>query len=60
MNLLKHGGIYHSISLSYCPLVWVFRSRRSNSLVKNVHEGALKIVYDDHKSCYPELLMTKN
>ena len=35
---------------SYCPLVWMFCSRRSSSLVNNVHEKALRIVYDDHNS----------
>ena len=45
---------------SYCPLVWMFCSRRSNSLVNNVHERTLRIVYDDHNSSYSELLMTKN
>ena len=38
----------------------MFCSRRLNSLVNNVHERALRIVYDDHNSSYPELLMTKN
>ena len=45
---------------SYCPLVWMFCSRRSNSLVNNVHERALRIVHDDHNSSYFELLKTKN
>ena len=38
----------------------MFCSRRSNSLVNNVHERALRIIYDDHNSSYSELLMTKN
>ena len=37
----------------------MFCSRRSNSLVNNVHERALRIVSDDHNSSYSELLMTK-
>ena len=45
---------------SHCRLVWIFCSRRSSSLVSNVHERALRIVYDDHNSSYSELLMTKN
>ena len=44
---------------SYCSLVWMFCSRRSNSLVNNVHERALRIVSDDHNSSYSELLTTK-
>ena len=38
----------------------MFCSRRSNSLVRNVHERALRIVDDDHNSSYYELPMTKN
>ena len=38
----------------------MFCSRRSNSLVNNVHERALRIVHDDHNSSYTELLKTKN
>ena len=38
----------------------MFFSRRSNSLVNNVLERALRIVYDDHNSFYSEFLMTKN
>ena len=37
----------------------MFCSRRSNSLVNNVHERALRIVSDDHNSSYSELLMTE-
>ena len=40
--------------------IWMFCSRRSNSIVNNFHEGALRIVYDDHNSSDSELLMTKN
>ena len=59
----KKKNLFNSIiksQFSYCPHVWMFSSRRSNSLVNNVHERALRIVYDDHNSFYSELLMTKN
>ena len=38
----------------------MFCSRRSNSLVNNVHKRALRIVYDDHNSSYSALVITKN
>ena len=38
----------------------MFCSRRSNSLVNNVHERALRIVHDDHNGSYSELLKTKD
>ena len=58
MKNLLFSSIIKS-QFSYCPLVWMFRSRRSNSLVNNVHEITLRIVSDDHNSPYSELLMTK-
>ena len=64
-NLLdarKKNLVFNSIiksQFSYCPLVWMFCSRRSNSLVNNVNERALRIVLYDHNSSYSELLMTK-
>ena len=38
----------------------MFCSRRSNSLVNNVHERAPRIVHGDHNSSYSQLLKTKN
>ena len=64
-NLLdaqKKNLLFNSIiksQFSYCPLVWMFYSRKSNSLVNNNHERALRIVFDDHSSSYSELLMAK-
>ena len=63
LDALKKNLLFSSIiksHFSFCPLVLMFCSRESNSLVNNVHEGAIRIVYDDHKSSYSELLMTKN
>ena len=59
----KKTLLFNSIiksQFSYCPLVSMFCSRRSNSLVNNVHERAFRIVHDDHNSSYSELLKTKN
>ena len=56
-NLLdaeKKNLLFNSI------MFWVFCSRRSNSLMNNVHERVFRIVYDDHNSSYSELLMTLN
>ena len=51
LNLLdRQKKMFNSIiksQISYCSLIWMLSSRRSNSLVKNVHEKALRIVYDD-------------
>ena len=55
-NLLdtqKKNLLFNSIiksQFSYSPLVWILCSRRSNSLVNNVHERTLRIISDDHNS----------
>ena len=41
---------------NYCPLIWMFHSRRLNNKINNVHEKALRIVYSDYKSTFQELL----
>ena len=40
----------------YCPLVWMFHSRKLNSRIKKLHERALRIVYQDYLSSFTELL----
>ena len=41
---------------SYCPLIWVFSSRRSNNLINRIHERSLRTVYNDTSSTFQELL----
>ena len=41
---------------SYCPLVWMFSSRKSNNLINKVHERSLKIVSGDNYSSFKSLL----
>ena len=43
----------------YCPLLWVFHSRKLNSRVNNLHER-LRIVYQDYASSFTELLEKDN
>ena len=42
---------------SYCPLVWMFRSRTLSSKINCLHERSLGIVYNDKKSTYEHLLV---
>ena len=44
----------------YCLLVWMFHSRRLNSRVNQLHERALRIVYQDYASSFTELLEKDN
>ena len=41
---------------SYCPLVWMFCSREMNRKINHVHERALRLVYNDYRSSFEELL----
>ena len=41
---------------NYCPLIWMFHSRRLNNKINNVHEKTLRIVYSDYKSTFQEIL----
>ena len=40
----------------YCPLVWMFHSRKLNHRINSLHKRALRIVYQDSKSSFEELL----
>ena len=49
-----------SSQFGYCPLVWMFHSRKLNNRINNIHERALRIVYSDHISTFDELLLKDN
>ena len=41
---------------SYCPLVWMFHSRKLNSKINRLHERALRLLYKDDFSTFENLL----
>ena len=41
---------------SFCPLVWMFHSRRLNNRINHIHKRALRIIYPDYNSAFKELL----
>ena len=43
----------------YCPLIWMFSSRRSNNLINRIYERSLRTVDNDTSSTFQELL-TRN
>ena len=45
---------------SYCPLVWMFCSRTMNRKINQIHERALRLVYQDYSSTFEELLKKDN
>ena len=44
----------------YCPLIWMFHSRRLNNKINSIHERALRITYQDRMSTFQELLIKDN
>ena len=59
MNFNRRKEIVNAFILSqfgYCPLVWMFHSRKLNHRINTLHKRALLIVYQDSKSSFEELL----
>ena len=56
MNLAQRRSIMKAFICSqfgYCPLVWMFHSRKINNRINNLHEPALRV---DYKAIFSELL----
>ena len=63
MNTQKRRAIMKSFvtsQFSYCPLIWMFHSRRLNNKINSIHERALRITYQDNASTFEELLNKDN
>ena len=44
----------------YCPSIWMFCQRSSNTRINHLHERALRIVYNDNESTFEDLLKKDN
>ena len=42
---------------SYCPLIWMFCSRKINGKINDIHKRALRMGYGDYTSSFEELLI---
>ena len=40
---------------AYCPLIWMFCQRSSNTRINHLHERALRIFYNDNESTFEDL-----
>ena len=63
MNMQKRIIIMKSFITSqfgYCPLIWMFHSRRLNNKINSIHERALSITCQIHVSIFQELLNKGN
>ena len=49
------NAFIHS-QFSYCLLIWMCHSRTIHSLINNIHERSLRIVYKDDVASFEELL----
>ena len=59
MTFEQRRIILHSFLISqfgYCPLVWMFHTRDLNNKINKIHKRALRIVYQDTKSSFEDLL----
>ena len=59
MNLAQCRSIMKAFICSqfgYCPLVWMFHSRKMNNRINSLHERALRVVYRDYNATFSELL----
>ena len=59
MNLAQRRLIMNALifsQLGYCPLEWMFHSRKLNNRINNIHERALRTVYRDNESIFQQLL----
>ena len=45
---------------NYCPLIWMFHSRKLNTKINKLHERALRIVYKDENLTFQQLLEKDN
>ena len=41
----------------YCPLVWMFHSRRINNRINRLHERALRLAHNDYDASFQDLLI---
>ena len=63
MNIEKRKilmNAFFNSQFSYCPLTWMFHSRKLNNKINKLHERCLRIVYNDSISSYEELLESDN
>ena len=63
LSAKKRKVIFNSFiesQFKYCPLIWMFCSRKSNDKINRLHERSLRIAYKDFDSSYEELLSRSN
>ena len=62
MNLAQHRSIMKAFLCSqvgYCPLVWIFHSRKINNRINSLHERALRVLHRNFNATF-SVLLSKN
>ena len=57
-NLLLDSVI--KSQFTYCPLIWMFTSHYLNNALNNIHERALRLIYNDHEKSFNSILTENN
>ena len=52
--------IFIESQFGYCPLVWMFHSRKVNSNINHIQEQFLRIIYNDYITSLKDLLKRDN
>ena len=62
-NFMSHNKLRNVMKafieseFNYCPLIWMFHSRKLNNQINQVHERALRLIYKDNNLTFDELLI---
>ena len=51
---------FFTCQFSYCPLTWMFHSKKLNNKINRLHERCLGVVYNHKLSTFEELLNKDN
>ena len=63
MNLNKTRlavNAFFMAQLNHCPLIWVCHNRTYNNKINRLHERCLRLIYNDKRSSFEDLLEKGN
>ena len=55
MSLSKKRTLMNAFfksQFNYCPLIWMYHSRKNNNKINRLHEKCLRIIYNDTRSSF--------
>ena len=63
MNVNKKGltvNTFFMAQFNYCPLIWMCHNRTYNNKINRLHERCLRLIYNDKRSSFEDLLKKDN